>query len=560
MSESSTPSPRNAGPAVQGRRRWIAWVLLALFAVAWFGGLGYRDLNQPDEGRYAEIPREMLATGNWVTPRLDGLKYFEKPPLQYWATAVSYELFGQSNASARLWTALMGFLTVPWVFFLGLRLYDRRTGVYAAAIAASSLIWVAMGHINTLDMGVSALLGFGIGALALAQKERGRRPRWVMGWMLFGWAMLAAATLSKGLIGLVLPGGAVVFYSLWQRDWTLWRNLHLVKGLILLVALTAPWFVLVSRENPTFLWFFFIHEHFLRYLTPEAHRSEPWWFFLAIMWLGMLPWVGAGVRAVVRLGRSWRLGDGSFNAERFFWTYGAFMLAFFSASDSKLVPYILPMYPMLAVLSARQLVRHPRLRIDASAAAGLAVALLVVAAVVGRFATPTLPAHLLVAGRPWLVATALVLLAGAAAVFWFKGRGRRAVLCLAAASLVGFQLLNMGYQVLSPMYSSRVVARAMAPIAKTGVPLYSVGEYEQALPFYLKRTMTLVHWQGELRYGIQRQPDKWIPTVSAFVKLWDSESQALAVMKPGLYERLKAAGLPMRVIYQDSRRVAVARR
>jgi len=558
MSDSARVHGRR-GAGDSGLHRSAAWILLVLFAIAWFGGLGYRDLNQPDEGRYAEIPREMVASGNWVTPRLDGLKYFEKPPLQYWATAVSYELFGQSNATARLWTALLGFLTVPWVFFLGVRLFDRRTATFAAAITGSCLIWVALGHINTLDMSVSALLVFGVGALALAQSQRGH-PRRVMGWMLLGWAMLAAATLTKGLIGLVLPAGAVVLYTLWQRDWTLWRHLHLVKGLALLVALTAPWFVLVSRQNPHFLWFFFVHEHLLRYMTHEAHRYQPWWFFLLLMWVGLLPWVGAGLQAGVRRGLPWRPQGSRFDSERFFWAYGAFMLAFFSASDSKLVPYILPMYPLWGLLAGRQLSRRPGIRADVGFAVALGAALLAVAATVTRFAKHSLPAHLLFQGRPWLIAAALALFAGAAAAVWWRARGPRAALCLAAGALASFQFLNMGYQVLSPMYSSRDVARAMAPIADKGVPLYSVGEYEQALPFYLKRTLTLVAYQGELSYGIEREPGKWIPTVSAFVKLWDSQSQALAVMKPGEYKRLEAAGVPMRLIYRDPRRVAVARR
>lgn len=558
MTDLSNAAPSTAHGA-QAWRRGAFWLLLILFAVAWFGGLGYRDLNQPDEGRYAEIPREMVASGNWVTPRLDGLKYFEKPPLQYWATAVNYELFGQSNATARLWTALLGFLTVPWVFFLGVRLFDRRTALYASAITASCLMWVAMGHINTLDMGVSALLAFGVGALALAQNRR-QQPRYVMGWMLFGWAMLAGAMLTKGLIGLVLPGGAVVFYTLWQRDWALWRHLHLGKGIVLLFVLCAPWFILISRQNPHFLWFFFIHEHFLRYATPEADRYQPWWFFLALMWLGFVPWVGAAFRGVIRHRLPWRPGSGGFDAERFFWTYAAFMLVFFSASDSKLVPYILPMYPTLALLAGRQLSQRQSFRSDMGVAVALAMALLVVAATVTRFAKHNLPAHLLVQGRPWLIAAALVIVAGAVMAWWQRARGQRAALCLAAGALVGFQLLNLGYQTLSPMYSTRELARAMEPIAKKGVPLYSVGEYEQALPFYLKRTLRLVAYQGELDYGIQREPDKWIPTVSAFVKIWDSQSQALAVMKPGEYKQLEAAGVPMRLIYRDPRRVGVARR
>ena len=108
----------------------------ALLGLAWFVGLGHRDLFQTDEGRYAEIPREMLATGDWVTPRLDGLKYFEKPPLQYWATAAAYTVFGESNATSRLWTALMGFLGILMTAFAARRLFDARIA-WAAVVDQS---------------------------------------------------------------------------------------------------------------------------------------------------------------------------------------------------------------------------------------------------------------------------------------------------------------------------------------------------------------------------------------------------------------------------------------
>src|SRR5579859_6566442 len=127
----------------------------ALLAAAWFTGLGQRDLFQTDEGRYAEIPREMLASGDWVTPRLDTLKYFEKPPLQYWATAVAYSVFGESNATSRLWTALLGFLGILMTAFAARRLFDARIGWSAALVLTGSVYYVIMGHFNTLDMGVT---------------------------------------------------------------------------------------------------------------------------------------------------------------------------------------------------------------------------------------------------------------------------------------------------------------------------------------------------------------------------------------------------------------------
>ncbi|MFZ1547852.1 MAG: glycosyltransferase family 39 protein, partial [Candidatus Nitrotoga sp.] len=121
-------------------KRW--WWLLLMVAVIWFGTLEYRKLIKPDEGRYAEIPREMVVSGDWVTPRLNDLKYFEKPPLQYWATATAYTLLGEHQWTSRLWPALTGFFGLLLVWFAGTRLFGREAGQYAALILGSSLLYV----------------------------------------------------------------------------------------------------------------------------------------------------------------------------------------------------------------------------------------------------------------------------------------------------------------------------------------------------------------------------------------------------------------------------------
>ncbi len=551
--------PGMVSPQAHTLRMAIAGgLILLVFALLWFAALGHRDLNEPDEGRYAEIPREMVATGDWVTPHLDGLKYFEKPPLQYWATAVSYELFGQSNASARLWPVLLGFLTVPWVFFIGARLFDGRAAFCAACLLASTLMWVVIGHLNTLDMGVSAFMAFAVGALALAQSRRDNAAT-ERNWMLFGWAMLAAAVLSKGLIGLVLPGAAVVLYSLWQRDWLLWRHLHIGKGLLLFLALTLPWFVAVSRANPDFLWFFFVHEHFLRYITPEAQRVQPWWYFLALIWLGFLPWVGSGFRALALPGFRWKHGESSFDATRLLWVYGVFVVVFFSLSDSKLVPYILPAYPAFTLLAGRGIARRGLAWADTATAVLLGIALLVVAFNLHWFARDSLPLSILAGVRPWAVAAGCLLLA-AGAVAWRVGRRRLRILGFACLALLAFQCINWGYQALAPIYSTRTVARALAPLAKPGTPIYTVGFYQQSLPFYLGRTVKVVAYRGELGFGLDHAPGAGISDVSTFATIWRDQKQGLAVMKISEYDKLAADGLPMRVIYRDPQRVAVARR
>src|SRR3977135_3525782 len=214
--------------------------LLAAFSLAWFCNLGYRHLVKPDEGRYAEIPREMVASGDWLTPRLHGYKYFEKPALQYWITAAAFAAFGQNEWAARLWPGVTGFLGVLLVFWAGNRLFGPPVGLYGAAVAASSAIYASIGHLLTLDMGLCVFMSGSVFAFAVAQRDpadEAERRRW----MLIAWAAAALAVLSKGLVGIVLPTGAVALYVLIERDWKLLGALHAWSGGLLFLAIAAPW-------------------------------------------------------------------------------------------------------------------------------------------------------------------------------------------------------------------------------------------------------------------------------------------------------------------------------
>src|SRR4029078_4215897 len=152
-------------------RRRIAALIFVVFAIVWFCNLGYRSLVRRDEGRYAEIAREMASTGDWVTPRLNGIKYFEKPPLQYWATAVAFKAFGQSAFVARLWVGLCGFATVILIYLTALRLWGPRTADYAG-ITCASMVWImGMSHLVTLDMGVTFFMTLALCGFLRAQQD-----------------------------------------------------------------------------------------------------------------------------------------------------------------------------------------------------------------------------------------------------------------------------------------------------------------------------------------------------------------------------------------------------
>src|SRR5450432_1289881 len=204
-----------------------AWTMLLIACgVVWFAVLGVRPLFNPAEGRYAQIPAEMLASGDFTVPRLDGLVYLEKPPLQYWMTAASLRLFGHNEWAARLVTAASAAAALVFIYLLGARAFSRERGLLAAGMTASMLLYVFMGQLITLDMTLASFLTIAITAFALAQIERDVAPRRTRNWMLACWAAMAAATLTKGLIGLVIPGAVLVVYTFWQRDFATWRHLH----------------------------------------------------------------------------------------------------------------------------------------------------------------------------------------------------------------------------------------------------------------------------------------------------------------------------------------------
>lgn len=539
------------------------WILLGVFAAGWFCNLGYRHLVKPDEGRYAEIPREMVASGDWLTPRLNGYKYFEKPPLQYWITAAAFSAFGQNEWAARLWPGLTGFLGVLVVFWAGKRLFGPPAGLCGAAVAASCAVYVAIGHILTLDMALTFFMSLSVFAFAIAQQDSGENER--RRWMLVAWAAAALAVMTKGLVGIVLPAGAVAAYVLVHRDWRLLRRLYLIQGGSLFLAIVAPWFILVSLANPEFPRFFFIHEHFERFATREHGRYQPVWYFVPVLLAGVLPWITGLFPA---LARSWaRVPETRFQARRFLLLWCVVVFAFFSASDSKLGSYILPIFPALSLLIGVHLASAgPRFAL----AQGLVAALLGIAlAAVSLWASANLPRALalletdlppqLYAGYlPWLAAGGIVLAAAGIASASLCGRRAAAALTLSLGGLAWVQIVVSGHETLAPAFSAYHVVQKIRGDVKPDVPFYVVDTFDHTLPFYLDRTVTMVGNKDELAQPIAREPRGFLPDAAAFARAWQSDRDAFAMFSANdLAGFLKAHPVPVRIVASDPRRVIV---
>jgi len=541
-------------------RQGFQLVVAFLVGTLWFVMLGHRDLVEPDEGRYAEIPREMVVSGDWVTPRLNGFKYFEKPPFQYWMTAINYELFGQSNTTARLWTAFFGFVCGLFMWQVGNALFGRPSGFYAFIVTISSFLFVGAGHVLTLDMSVSVFMAMAVGALAVAKIKKAN-PVSTICWMLFSWSCLAGAVLSKGLIGVVLPAATVVFYSLWQRDWKIWLDIHLIKGLLLFFAITVPWFVLVSQQNSEFLNFFFIHEHWERYTSTVHRRDGPFYYFIPIFLIGVCPWLATAIRAIFKPGFALKPNcNGEFDSKRFLWIFCVVTFVFFSLGKSKLPAYILPMIPVVALLVGDRLKINPNLKLDAYITGILAIVILLISGLVTRFASDYNSVDALENCRPFLIGAGMLLLAAAAHLFYADRNVKLHISAAGLCALFSFQLLGWGFQPISESRSSKAVADAISENKLDKVNVYAVETYPQTLPVYLDKIIILSVYKGELGMGIGAEPDEWLDSRQSFIDQWQSEDIAVAVFKHKTFEQYEKLGLLMHVIYDGPRYVAVAKK
>jgi 4-amino-4-deoxy-L-arabinose transferase-like glycosyltransferase len=545
-------------PRRNGRRimRWALgfWVLLGAL---WLANLPFRPLFDPDEGRYAEIPREMLASGDWVTPTLNGLKYFEKPPLQYWATAGLYDLFGVHEWTARLWSAALAFLCIPMVFVFARRIgYASETAMVAAALLAVNPYFALTGQLNLLDQGFSFFLSAAVFSFVVAQREISLQSR-PKAWLLPTWCFLALAVLSKGVVALVLAAATLVAYSLVTRDVALLRRMRFAPGISLFLLVTLPWFWLAQSRNPAFAHFFFVHEHLQRYFTPVHERVEPVWFFVPIVVVAVLPLVGNW--------RGWTLKDiegaqspGEFRAELFLLLWCGVVVLLFSFSDSKLATYVMPVMPALAVVLARVTAANSKAFPRAkwiSVGFLLATSAGVVIVDWWRQGAVSMLAILccLTGAIMGVVYLAIEQLRSPRALSYRWAE-------LAALSIAGYQFLGLGFAASLASRSGQTLAMQLVQRIPTDAHLYSVGQYRQTLTFYLRRPVDIYDYSGELDFGMRQasEPPEERGT-GAFLRQWRQETRAIAFMDPGLYVELSAAGMPGHIVARDARSVAVAR-
>jgi 4-amino-4-deoxy-L-arabinose transferase-like glycosyltransferase len=376
---------------------------------------------------------------------------------------------------------------------------------------------------------------------------------------------MALAVLSKGLIGIMLPGAVLVLYTLISRDWAIWKRLYLASGLVVFFAIATPWFVLVQQRNPEFFNFFFIVQQFQRYLTPEQNRPGPFYYFVAVILVGFLPWLSIAFQSARHAAKLPAQANG-FAPAKLLLIWSAFIFLFFSASHSKLVSYVLPIAPALALVLGAYL---PLVSRETWRRHLLGYALLLVAAAIGaifiaHFGDTRTPNVLYREFRVWVFAALGVAFALTLVALRLAGRARAGVLPAATAFGAAWVMLatiaGTGHEAFGRQSSGAPLAPAVkAALARlpADTPFYSVGVLDHTMPFYVGHTMIMVENADELRFGITEEPQKWVPTIAEWIERWKAAPHALALMPPKRYDALAAQHVPMRVVARDARRVIV---
>ncbi|HKV52147.1 MAG TPA: phospholipid carrier-dependent glycosyltransferase [Gemmatimonadaceae bacterium] len=522
MSVASGSVPNARFPRAE-RRALI--VLVVVFVALLFAELPGSWLVEPDEARYAEIPREMLAAHDYITPTLNGAHYFEKPPLLYWLNAASMRAFGFTAYAARLPTRLAA---VGTAVMLALELETPDVagwGLWAALILLSAPLSFVLGRYNLTDGILTCAMTGAFLALRrflMARERNARAP----GALASLGACAALAMLAKGLIGIAFPGLVLIIWAGVTGRWRRIGEAIWSPAPVVFLIIAAPWFVLVERANPGFASIFFIREHVARFATGEAKRAGPIYYFVAAFLAGFVPWIFIAPRTVRQVAAAWRARAAARADDLFFAIWFVVILVFFSVSRSKLLPYILPAFPAAAALAARAiLVRTDRVG-RALVAHAVVVTLVALGGLGFGWASGELARY---RAAPFAVVGAVLLVAGAwAAVARANTHGRRSMFPAA----LGWAGLYLAIILAMPLVANDLSAHdlAIAAAHADSALVVSYRCYPQEFPWVRQHPIAVADYIDELGSDGVRPPLLYWSR-GEFWKRWNSGEHLVVVIK-----------------------------
>ncbi len=531
----------------QTTRSWMTDLLfislaLGLFYLFW---LGLHPLFTPDEGRYSEVAREMIVTGDYITPRLNGVAFLDKPILYYWLQASAIKLFGLKEWALRFWPAFIALLGCVVTYVAGRCLFDRRAGILAAIVLATNPLYYGAAHYANLDLEVAVMISNTLLFALLAFQAASDRQRTVF--ILLAYLFCALAVLTKGLIGCVFP---ILIAGSWialLNRWNTLAKMRLLTGAGIFLVLTVPWYFLVQRANPEFFHFFFVVQQMQRFLAQaDFNNPTPAWFYVPIVLAGFLPWSIFLFQAFIQQIKLVVKDRQHYSAELFLLVWAILVFSFFSFPKSKTVGYILPLFPALALMVGRYLSQSWNKSGRAIFLATLSFIILCIAVVAACLLVPHIKsvemAHSLL---PYLNDTALLFSIGGIAgcfLLFSDNSLAKLVTCLTSVA-VAFLLTLLASATAMNQKTTKPLAMQLKTILTPQDEVVTFYRYYQDLPLYLERRITIVadwhatdimhndNWVRELWFGMPFQDtSKWLIEEPAFWQRWNSDKRMFVLM------------------------------
>lgn len=310
-----------------------------------------RMLSIPDEGRYVGIAVEMARTGDVVVPRLNGVQYLYKPPLFYWINALSISVFDNIVWASRLVPMLLAWITIMATVWFGKTFFNRATGIWAGVFLTTSCMWYVGSRSVNLDLAVASFIVLALYFYFAGLYEHNTRKQGVYAYVMY--ACVAGAVLTKGLVGLVLCGGVFFLHTVCTNGWKNLLKMRLITGIGLFLILVLPWHIFMYMANPEWFDFYIIREHFERFFTKVHGRYQPFWYFVPLLAVGLMPFGAFVVQPLLRFKTAWQNRMGKQGVEFFILIWVWLIVLFFSVSSSKLPLYVLPVVPPICIVAAQ---------------------------------------------------------------------------------------------------------------------------------------------------------------------------------------------------------------
>ncbi|MGH7855338.1 MAG: glycosyltransferase family 39 protein [Candidatus Binatia bacterium] len=546
-----------AGPwARPATTHWLPLLLWVGIVAALFYQLGAAALFEPDEGRNAEKAREILVLNDWVTPHENFHPVLDKPIFFYWMIAMAFQFFGVSEWAARLPSVLAALGCLALVYRFAHARWGRWTALWSILILLTCVEFFVLARVVIFDMLLTFFLTLALCASYEAMHAENDKRRRI--WSLAMCLGLGAATLLKGLVGVVVPGMVIIGYLLASKQWKALRSVDVVAGALLFLAIVLPWYLMAEWRNPGYLQYYLWEEHFGRFVTNEFDRAEPWYYFIGIGVIGFLPWsllLPLFARHAYKNGWQRKFDDKSL----YLIGWAVLPFLFFSISKSKLPHYILPIFPALAMLTAAAMVRVYQ---EAPGKMRFALSLTWWVQIIcstyfllGWLFPEILPHQIrfAVGAMPYFI---WIYAALTAAIFVYmtkrnpagQPRSQRRLYVVQSLSLCFFLVLVVKMMILiSPERSAKAIAEATLPKLASATQVVQYDTYLAGLAFYLQsqRPVWLITRDGKERtllgnyYAIGKQED---PTT-----LW---GQAIFNLQE-FHEHWKTTNQPLLIILKD---------